>query len=166
MRQDIAELDTPDLADSLEWRWVEDRENLDGISIAALRECFHKWIASEVARQPGDYDPYDVSRLRFFVMSTMKSCRMFQSSLQDSIARLTSSNWSMPTGNMTPKTMMITGRLLTAVRTGILGGCTVTLNPFTLIFTSRLMVIVSVRHGKIYSTCVPLISLGSSFSRD
>ncbi|PSN68685.1 hypothetical protein BS50DRAFT_489650, partial [Corynespora cassiicola Philippines] len=50
-RKVIAESDAPEIADSLEWTWVEDPATLDGISTPALRERFRTWAADDVARQ-------------------------------------------------------------------------------------------------------------------
>ncbi|KAF1949397.1 hypothetical protein CC80DRAFT_429371 [Byssothecium circinans] len=66
-RESIAESDAPEIADRLEWTWVEDPVTLDGASTAALRERFRAWAADEVARQPGDYDPVAIPRFNFFV---------------------------------------------------------------------------------------------------
>lgn len=66
-RESIAQSDAPEIADRLEWTWVEDAASLDGISTAALRERFRAWSADEVAQQPGNYSPDTVSRLRYFI---------------------------------------------------------------------------------------------------
>ncbi|KAH6629735.1 hypothetical protein C7974DRAFT_359712 [Boeremia exigua] len=66
-RRDIAESDAPEISDSLEWKWVEDRATLDGASTAALRDRFRAWVVNEVAQQPADQDFGDVSRLRYFI---------------------------------------------------------------------------------------------------
>ncbi|KAH7371728.1 hypothetical protein BKA66DRAFT_182169 [Pyrenochaeta sp. MPI-SDFR-AT-0127] len=66
-REDIAQSDAPEIAQRLEWTWVEDRTTLDGASTAALRKRFRAWTADEVAQQPGDYQPSDVSRFRYFI---------------------------------------------------------------------------------------------------
>jgi len=66
-RKSIAQSDAPEIAERLEWKWVEDASSLDGASTAALRQRFRAWVADEVARQPGDYNPSTVSRFRYFI---------------------------------------------------------------------------------------------------
>ncbi|KAH7078677.1 hypothetical protein BKA63DRAFT_249087 [Paraphoma chrysanthemicola] len=66
-RTDIAESDAPEIADCLEWKWVEDRASLDGASTAELRDRFRAWVADEVAQQPAGQDLEDVSRLKYFI---------------------------------------------------------------------------------------------------
>jgi hypothetical protein len=58
-RENIAQSDAPEIAERLEWKWVD---AADGASTAALRERFRAWAAAEVARQPGDYTPATVPR--------------------------------------------------------------------------------------------------------
>jgi hypothetical protein len=43
--------DTPELADYLEWTFVEDRATLDGASIPRLRERFNLWAAEAVVAE-------------------------------------------------------------------------------------------------------------------
>jgi len=66
-RQKIAQSDAPEIADRLEWTWVEDAASLDGVSTDALRERFRAWVADEVARQPGDYYSPAIPRFRYFI---------------------------------------------------------------------------------------------------
>jgi hypothetical protein len=66
-REYIAESDAPEIAERLEWTWIEDKSGLDRLSTAALRNRFRAWVADEVARQPGDYIPSDIPRFRYFV---------------------------------------------------------------------------------------------------
>jgi hypothetical protein len=82
-RESIAQSDAPDIAERMEWKWVEDASELDGASTAALREWFRLWAAGEVARQPGDYDPAVVPRFRYFI----KIDQEVMHSLAESIAR-------------------------------------------------------------------------------
>lgn len=52
-RAEIAESDTPELADSLEWTFVEDRVTLDSASRAQLRSRFNQWALEALkAEQP------------------------------------------------------------------------------------------------------------------
>ncbi|KAJ4314490.1 hypothetical protein N0V94_006429 [Neodidymelliopsis sp. IMI 364377] len=67
-RKEIAQSDVPEIADRLEWTWVEDKANLDGISTAALRERFRTWTANEVTRQQLEkHDPATISRFSYFI---------------------------------------------------------------------------------------------------
>ncbi|CAO2653500.1 Nn.00g029110.m01.CDS01 [Neocucurbitaria sp. VM-36] len=66
-RETIAQSDAPEIADRLEWTWVEDRASLDGVSTAALRKRFRAWVADQVKRQPGNYHPSSVARFRYFI---------------------------------------------------------------------------------------------------
>ncbi|KAF2996790.1 hypothetical protein E8E13_000202 [Curvularia kusanoi] len=66
-RQSIAQSDAPEIAERLEWMWVEDPSSLDGASTAALRVRFRAWAADEVARQPGNYQPTVIPRFRYFI---------------------------------------------------------------------------------------------------
>lgn len=66
-RTNMAGSDAPEIADCLEWTWVEDRVSLDGASTAVLRDRFRAWVANEVAQQPASQDFEDVSRLKYFV---------------------------------------------------------------------------------------------------
>jgi hypothetical protein len=66
-RKSIAKSDAPEIANRLEWTWVEDAASLDGASTAALRERFRAWTSDEVARQPGDYQSAVIPRFRYFV---------------------------------------------------------------------------------------------------
>lgn len=66
-REDIAQSDAPEIAQSLEWTWVENQATLDGASTAALRKQFRAWTADQVAQQPGNYEPSEVSRFRYFI---------------------------------------------------------------------------------------------------
>jgi hypothetical protein len=66
-REEIAASDAPEIADRLEWTWVED-STLDFASPAALREKFRAWAAKEVERQPGDYSPEVIPRYNFFIV--------------------------------------------------------------------------------------------------
>jgi hypothetical protein len=50
-RENIEESDTPQIAQSLEWTFVEDRDALDGASRAQLRERFNKWAAQVIATE-------------------------------------------------------------------------------------------------------------------
>lgn len=55
----LAESDTPEIADSLEWTFVEDRATLDGASRAQLRERFNEWAESAYAvEQPRGQDDF------------------------------------------------------------------------------------------------------------
>jgi hypothetical protein len=65
--ENIAQSDAPEIAERLEWTWVEDASALDGASTTALRERFRAWTADEVARQPGDYQPNVIPRFRYFI---------------------------------------------------------------------------------------------------
>lgn len=65
-REEIKNSDAPEIAERLEWTWVEDPA-LDGVSTAALRERFLAWAEEQIARQPGDYDPPVIPRFRFFI---------------------------------------------------------------------------------------------------
>lgn len=79
-RADIAESDAPDIADCLEWKWVEDRASLDGASTTELRDRFRAWVADEVAQQPAGEDFGDVSRFAYFIKideEVMKSLPRF-----------------------------------------------------------------------------------------
>ncbi|KAH7401429.1 hypothetical protein BKA66DRAFT_436568 [Pyrenochaeta sp. MPI-SDFR-AT-0127] len=66
-RKSIAESDAAEIANRLEWMWVEDAASLDRISTDVLRKRFRAWVADEVARQPGDYFPAILPRFRYFV---------------------------------------------------------------------------------------------------
>jgi hypothetical protein len=66
-RENIAASDAPEIADRLEWTWVED-STLDGASPAKLREKCRAWVAKEVDRQPGDYTPEVIPRSNFFIV--------------------------------------------------------------------------------------------------
>ncbi|KAJ8116402.1 hypothetical protein OPT61_g2162 [Boeremia exigua] len=73
-RTNIAESDAPEIADSLEWKWVEGRASLDGASTTALRDRFRAWVADEVAQvaqlppSPDfEADFTDVSRFMYFI---------------------------------------------------------------------------------------------------
>ena len=48
-KQLIAESDTPEIADSLEWTFVEERATLDGASRPQLRERFNTWAEKAYA---------------------------------------------------------------------------------------------------------------------
>lgn len=50
-RQDLRESDTPELAEHVEWTFVEDREALDGVPIPRLRERFNRWAAKAVVAE-------------------------------------------------------------------------------------------------------------------
>jgi hypothetical protein len=66
-RAQIAASDAIDIADRLEWTWVEDAASLDGISTVALRERFRAWAADDVARQALEkYDPTTIARYSYF----------------------------------------------------------------------------------------------------
>lgn len=47
-RESIAESDAPELTESLEWTFVEDRDALDGASRDQLRARFKTWAAEAV----------------------------------------------------------------------------------------------------------------------
>lgn len=67
-RKTNAESDAPEIADRLEWTWVEDSASLDGISTAVLRERFRTWTANEVARQQLEkHDPTTIGRFSYFI---------------------------------------------------------------------------------------------------
>jgi hypothetical protein len=67
-REDIAESDAPEIAERLEWTWIEDKAGLDGISTAALRKRFRAWVTDEIARQQlTKYEPDEISRFRYFI---------------------------------------------------------------------------------------------------
>ncbi|KAI9927169.1 hypothetical protein ASPWEDRAFT_33117 [Aspergillus wentii DTO 134E9] len=46
--EEIAEFDSPELANTLEWTYVEDCDTLDGISIPQLRTRFQAWAADAI----------------------------------------------------------------------------------------------------------------------
>lgn len=73
-REHIAASNAPEIADRLEWTWVED-STLEGASPAALRERFRAWAAKEVDRQPGDYISEAIPRLNFFIVVDDESLR-------------------------------------------------------------------------------------------
>lgn len=88
-RERIAQSDAPEIADRLEWTWVEDATSLDGISTTALRERFYTWTANEVARQQlGDLDPTTISRFSYFVKIDEEVMQNLKGSLE------TKSRWS------------------------------------------------------------------------
>jgi hypothetical protein len=71
-RANIAESDTPELADSLEWTFVEDRATLDRASIDQLRSRFKQWAPGAlITEQPRvkdhRYGTYGNPRYTFFV---------------------------------------------------------------------------------------------------
>ena len=72
-REYIAQSDAPEIAERLEWTWIEDAATLDGVSTMVLRERFNAWVADEVARQPGDYHPWGVSRFNKFIKVDQES---------------------------------------------------------------------------------------------
>jgi hypothetical protein len=47
MRQRIARSDAPDIADKIDWVFVEDRKNLDGASREELKRRFRDWARAE-----------------------------------------------------------------------------------------------------------------------
>jgi hypothetical protein len=67
LRKDIAQSDALEIADRLEWTWVEDATSLDGASTSTLRQRFRVWVADEVARQPGACQPAVIPRFRYFI---------------------------------------------------------------------------------------------------
>jgi len=69
-RKIIAESDTPEAADSLEWTFVEDRAALDGASRDQLRARFKTWAADAVrTEQPraDDHGTFGIPRYSFFI---------------------------------------------------------------------------------------------------
>jgi hypothetical protein len=50
-QEDFKDSDTPELAEYLEWTFVEDRATLDGASIPQLRERFNQWAAKAVVAE-------------------------------------------------------------------------------------------------------------------
>jgi len=70
----IANSDTPAIANSLEWTFVEDRATLDGASRAQLRERFNKWAeqayAVEQPRGQADFQKWGLfgfARNNYFI---------------------------------------------------------------------------------------------------
>jgi hypothetical protein len=55
----ISKSDTPEIADSLEWTFVEDHATLDGASRAQLRQRFNEWAENAYAvEQPRGQDDF------------------------------------------------------------------------------------------------------------
>jgi hypothetical protein len=78
-REDIAQSDAPEIADRLEWTWVEDAASLDEISTSTLREKFRTWAVNEVERQ--HYDASDDVRFRYFVKIDQEVLQSFADTL-------------------------------------------------------------------------------------
>jgi hypothetical protein len=69
-REIIADYDTPEAADSLEWTFVEDRGALDGASRDQLRARFKTWATEAVrTEQPRaeDHGTFGIPRYNFFI---------------------------------------------------------------------------------------------------
>ena len=50
-QEDMRESDAPEVADKLEWTFVEDRAALDGVSRPQLRERFKQWAAQAIVTE-------------------------------------------------------------------------------------------------------------------
>jgi hypothetical protein len=50
-QEEMQESDTPEVADKLEWTFVEDRAALDGASRSQLRERFKQWAAQAIVTE-------------------------------------------------------------------------------------------------------------------
>lgn len=81
-RASIALSDAPEIADKLEWTWVEDAAELDGISRGALRAKFMAWVDAEKGRMLTaqgkgalEFDPAAVPRFAFFVQVDEEALR-------------------------------------------------------------------------------------------
>ena len=75
-QEDMQESDAPEVADKLEWTFVEDRAALDGASRSQLRERFKRWAAQAiVTEQPRakaeiEQDPaptFGIPRYNYFI---------------------------------------------------------------------------------------------------
>ncbi len=81
-RQDVADSDVPELANSLEWTFVEDSTTLDRASKELTRARFRTWTASgaEEAEQPraiGHWAPMKSPRYEYFVRADEGALRSF-----------------------------------------------------------------------------------------
>ncbi|KAK3946799.1 hypothetical protein QBC32DRAFT_356491 [Pseudoneurospora amorphoporcata] len=84
-RASISRSDAPEIADKLEWTWVEDAAALDGIPRGALRERFRAWVGAEKERmltarraegqEALEFDPAAVPRYAFFVQVDEEALR-------------------------------------------------------------------------------------------
>lgn len=70
----MAESDAPEIADSLEWTFVEDRDTLDGASRSRLRRHFNAWAetahAIEQPRAHLDFQKwglFGIARYNYFI---------------------------------------------------------------------------------------------------
>ncbi|OAL43179.1 hypothetical protein IQ07DRAFT_305265 [Pyrenochaeta sp. DS3sAY3a] len=86
-REDIAQSDAPEIAQSLEWTWVEDQATLEGASTAALRKRFRAWAADQVAQQPINYEPSSVSRYKYFIKIDKEVLQNLAAFLEDGWSR-------------------------------------------------------------------------------
>lgn len=67
-RQRVATSDAPDIADKMDWVFVEDRENLDGASREKLKRRFRVWARAENPGWNVDEEKYGRgSRYTFFI---------------------------------------------------------------------------------------------------
>lgn len=79
-RQFIAESDTPEIADSLEWTFIENRDTLDNASKDQLRAHFKKWAADAVYAENPRYEErqnatFGIPRYSFFIQVDEDSLR-------------------------------------------------------------------------------------------
>ncbi|KAI1779035.1 hypothetical protein F4818DRAFT_237359 [Hypoxylon cercidicola] len=75
-RQRVAASDAPDVADKMDWVFVEDRENLDGASREELKRRFRDWVRAENPGRNIDEEKYGrASRYTFFVQVDGPSLR-------------------------------------------------------------------------------------------
>ncbi|PVI00235.1 hypothetical protein DM02DRAFT_614458 [Periconia macrospinosa] len=103
-RESLAESDVPEIAERMEWVWVDDDRNaLDGASTAALRERFRAWREEEIARQPGDYDFEVIPRWRYFIKIDQEVMDSLVESLPDdtrwlehAFVKFVDEFWDMP----------------------------------------------------------------------
>ena len=66
----LADSDTPEIADSLEWTFAEDRNSLDGTSKDQLRDRFLPWAAEAVKAEQPRLKPHHrdgIVRYNFFI---------------------------------------------------------------------------------------------------
>jgi hypothetical protein len=79
-REAIAKSDTPEVAESLEWTFVEDRHSLDGVSRDQLRARFKAWKAKAFAvEQPRVKDQlnpdFGIPRYTYFIQVDEEALR-------------------------------------------------------------------------------------------
>ncbi|UKZ90851.1 uncharacterized protein TrAFT101_005849 [Trichoderma asperellum] len=68
-RKTIADSDAPDIAEKLDWAWVEDHE-LEGASLSELKRRFRAWVRADTQDSPCDIGatPYEnISRYTYFI---------------------------------------------------------------------------------------------------